>query len=198
MSRIPICILASALLAVTVAAQRGVQEKGGAPAKDGGKPAPVEGAAPTEKGAAPVRVQLGEPVQPMELQTRDGGRIDVDPRAKYRTAVKMMINIDRAHRDRVARLERLRELFQASGASDKLATVARLRELESSRYEAALQGYARGLGPSIYTQVRAVIDAGAGPAPDASRPADKSAPSGATAPNAAGDAPSRGVRRERR
>lgn len=191
MSRIPNGLLASALLALAAAAQDGVQEKGAPAAKEGQQPAAVQGTAPNGKGTAPVRVQLGETVQPTQLQTRDGGRIDADPRAKYRTVVKMMINIDRAHRDRVARLERLRVLFQAAGASDKLSTVQRLRELEQSRYEAALQGYARGLGPDLYPQVRAVIDGNGGPAPAGAVAAPDAGSAPAETP-AQGEAPAQG------
>jgi len=202
MIRIPIGLLSCAILAVIAPAQRGTEDgfegKGGAPPKESGKPAAVQGAAPSQKGLAPARIQLGEPMQPTEIQTRDGARVQTDPRTKYRTAVKMMLNIDRAHRDRVARLERLREIFEAAGASDKLATVARLRELEQSRYEASLLGYARGMGASIFEQVRAVIDAGAGAWPYASPAGSNAAPADPSGRGPSSEAPSRGVRRERR
>ncbi len=196
MRRIQIGLFASALLALAATAQDGAKEKGAPAAKDGQQPPVVQGTAPTGKGAAPARVQLGETVQPTQLQTRDGGRIDADPRAKYRTLVRMMVNIDRAHRDRVARLERLRVLFQAAGASDKLSTVQRLRELEQSRYEAALQGYARGLGPDLYPQVRAVIDGNGGQAPASAVAAPDAGSTPAEAPAQGGAA--RGARKRNR
>jgi hypothetical protein len=59
-----------------------------------------------------------------------------------------------------------------------------LRGLETKRYEAAMLGYERGLGPSLYAQVRAVIDANgipAGAIAPVGKPADPAAgpPAGA-------------------
>jgi len=170
MNRIAMLVLAAALLALPAAAQSAESGASGAgKGRPGGKhvaPAEsVQASGASAKGQAPAPVKLAEPVQPEEIEFRDGGRVEADPRAKYRTVVRMMINIERAHRDRVARLERLRELYEAAGAPDKLATVARLVELERSRYESALQGYERGLGPVLYPQVRAVIDSRGGTPP---------------------------------
>ncbi|MCY2960470.1 MAG: hypothetical protein NTY35_09930 [Planctomycetota bacterium] len=155
-------LLAAAVLVFGASAQRGAPEKGAQREKPASPSASVEAASGGQKGQAPSSVQLGEPVQPTEVQTREGGRVETDPRAKQRTVVRMMVNVERAHRDRVARLERLRAIFEASGATEKLATVARLRDVEWNRYSAALKGYERDLGPELYPQVRAAIDAGAG------------------------------------
>ncbi len=124
---------------------------------------PESNPTPTSKGTAPAaRVQIDEPIQPTQIQTRDGDKITSDPRAKYRTVVRMMVNVERAHRERVARLERLHELFTASAATESLATVDQLVAVERRRYENALNGYRQGLGDSLYVQVRAVLDTRAG------------------------------------
>lgn len=140
------------------------------PAQDPRKPQ-AESEPETKTGPAPARVQLGEPIQPSQLQTRDGGQIAADPRARYRTVVKMMITVERTHRERVARLERLRALFTESNATDSIAEVDRLAAIEIAKYTAAMAGYERGLSASLYAQVRAVIDTRGG------------APSSAGAPN---------------
>jgi hypothetical protein len=172
--------LATSLAPRAAASAQGRPGKEGKPTEKAEVPT-IGGAAPTQPGAAPQAVQLGEPVQPTQLQTRAGGAVVGDQRARYRTVVRMMINIERAHRDRFARLERLRELFTASGATESLAAVEHLRGLETKRYEAAMLGYERGLGPSLYAQVRAVIDANGIPA-NVTAPVGKPADPAAGAP----------------
>lgn len=173
MKRFVVLLAACTWIATVPAAQDSgaTKEAGGRPSrsapKDGAQDGPVGGAKPPAKGGSPDRVRLGEPVQPTQMQTRDGGQIQADPRAKLRTVVKMMLNVERAHRDRVSRLERLRSIYAAAGAADKIATVTRLREVEGARYELTLQGYARDLGPDVYRAVRAAIDANAGTPPSA-------------------------------
>ncbi len=145
----------------------GSAQPGGAPFGSAQKPAAKEPAQDSPKPKAdsepeaktgPARVQLGEPIQPNQLQTRDGGQIAADPRARYRTVVKMMITVERTHRERVTRLEMLRALFTESGATESVAAVDRLAAIELAKYDAAMSGYERGLGASLYAQVRAVID----------------------------------------
>jgi len=126
----------------------------------------------SEKGFAPDNVQLGEPIQPTQVQVRQGGAITADPRAKLRTVVRIMLNYERGHRDRVARLERLHVLFEAAGASDKVREVTRLRDIEMGRFKGAQLGYERDLGPAIYAQVRALLDANGGAKPVPAPPAN--------------------------
>lgn len=139
------------------------------PAQDARKPQ-VQSEPETQTGPAPARVQLGEPIQPSQVQTRDGGQIAADPRARYRTVVKMMITVERTHRERVARLERLRALFTESNATDSIAEVDRLAAIEITKYTAAMAGYERGLSASLYAQVRAVIDSRGGAPSSAGAP----------------------------
>jgi hypothetical protein len=173
MMPIGIVVLLAVPLAWPSATQSG---RTGADGSGKGRPRAVEAASiqeagPDTKGLAPGRVKLAEPIQPLQVEVREGGVITSDPRAKQRTVVRMMVNIERAHRDRVARLERLREIYEAAGAHEKLETVARLRELELSRYASALEGYERGLGPVLYGKVRAAIDGQGGKPPANPAPA---------------------------
>lgn len=176
MNRIGIVAFAAVCLALPAAAQ-GAETgadgagKGRPRGKRAAPAASIQEAGPDAKGQAPGGVKLVEPVQPSAIEVRAGGSITADPRAKQRTVVRMMLNIERAHRDRVARLERLREVYEAAGAREKLETVARLRELEQSRYASALEGYERGLGPVLYGKVRAAIDGQGGKPPAIPTPA---------------------------
>ncbi len=171
MERAALVPLALVILGICAEAQRPSRRQKEKQPEGQGEPFPVD--RPTEQGFAPDQVQLGDPIQPTELEVRQGGAITADPRAKLRTVVRILVNYERGHRDRVARLERLRGLFEASGAGDKVREVQRLRDLEMARFTAAQRGYERDLGPSIYAQVRALLDAngGAPPAPAANVPA---------------------------
>jgi hypothetical protein len=128
---------------------------------------PVDAPSSTDFPAPEVR--LAEPIQPLDQQIRQGGAVTADPRAKLRTVVRILVNFERAHRDRVARLERLAAIFREAGAQAELAEVERLRALVDQRFAAAQKGYERDLGPAIYAQVRAVIDAQVGTAPRSAR-----------------------------
>src|SRR5690349_10269538 len=88
--------------------------------------------APGQKPAKPA-----PPPKPVAIESPAGAQAEppADPRAQQRTLVKMLVNVERAHRDRAARLDRLRELYTASGATAQLETVARLVQLEQQRYE---------------------------------------------------------------
>jgi hypothetical protein len=198
MDRIRIALLAVALAAAPVVAQRGRPAKEQpvpevAPdSVDAEKEAAEQDAAKSdaaqkeaaEQGLAPDGAQLQEPVQPREVQVRSGAQVVADPRARYRTVVRMMLNIERAHRERVARLARMAEFLTAAQATTDLETLARLATLEQGRYEASLKGYERDLGPVLYGKVRAVIDGRGGQAIVIPLPKSK----GAT-PNGAGAKP---------
>lgn len=147
-----------AALALLASAQRP-----GAAAKAASKPDPqalqaLGYAAPsTQQGAAPG----GAP----KSQEKPGGPVGGDPKLRARNVATMIVNIERAHRDRVARLERLRQLYEKSGAAEQLEKVARLRAVEHARYEAAMRGYEKDLGPALFAQVRSALELNAGQPP---------------------------------
>jgi hypothetical protein len=178
-TRIPLLALAgaTALLALAEAAQHPTSRR----ARTGIPVEPPLADAPASTDFAAPQVRLEEPV-PAGATTRaatgasaagtqdgaDGAtRPPGDTRAKLRTVVRILVNQERGHRDRVARLERLRAIYAEARALDRLAEVARLRGLEDQRYAAAQKGYERDLGPALYAQVRAVVDAAAGAKPAA-------------------------------
>jgi len=184
MERAALVPLALVILGICAEAQRPSSRQKETPPDGSGEPFP--GDQPTEQGFAPDRVQLGDPIQPTEIQVRQGGAITADPRAKLRTVVRILVNYERGHRDRVARLERLRGLFEAAGASDKVREVQRLSELEMARFTGAQRGYERDLGPAIYAQVRALLEANGGAPPTGAAanvpPAGKVPPPGKVPP----------------
>jgi 23S rRNA (adenine2503-C2)-methyltransferase len=93
---------------------------------------------------------------------------------RSRNLAKMIVNVERAHRDRVARLERLRQIYEKSGGAEQLERIARLRAKEHARYDAAMRGYERDLGPALFAKVRSALDLNAGKAP--APPAPTTAP----------------------
>ena len=132
-------------------------------------PNPQKGAAPA---AAPATTKTGQP----------GQAAGQDPKVRSRNVATMIVNVERAHRDRVARLERLRQLYEKSGGAEQLERIARLRAKEQARYDAAMRGYERDLGPALFAKVRSALDLNAGKPPAAPAPAAAPAPNAPETP----------------
>jgi hypothetical protein len=128
--------------------------------------------------AAPATQKAAAPVAPAVTQNpgQPGGQ---DPKLRARNLATMIVNVERAHRDRVARIERLREVYEQSGGAEQLERLARLRAKEQARYDAAMRGYERDLGPALFAKVRAALDLNAGKPPAAPAPAAAPAPQNA-------------------
>ncbi|MBL8862986.1 MAG: hypothetical protein JNK02_13390 [Planctomycetes bacterium] len=129
------------------------------------EPAAPEAARGAQEGFAPVPAPLGEPFAPLAVQVRGPDGIGPDPRAALRAAAQRMLAREAAHRDRVARLERVRALLAADGDASGAAEAVALLEREAQRFGAAQRVFERELSPRIHAQLRAVLDAQAGPRP---------------------------------
>ncbi len=127
-----------------------------------------------QKGAVPVAPVPGAGPKP---EPRAGGPVGDATKVQMRNVAGMVVNVERAHRDRVARLERLRQIYEKAGAAEKLEKVSRLRAKEHSRYEMVMSGYEKSLGPELFAKLRTALDRNAGrppaaPAPTAVPPAE--------------------------
>jgi len=123
-----------------------------------------------QKGAAPAsRAQAPAPAPKPEQ--RAAGPAGADPKVQMRNVARMVVNVERAHRDRVARLERLRQIYEKNGAAEKLEKVARLRAKEHARYEQVMNGYEKSLGTELFAKLRGALDRNAGRPPAAPPPA---------------------------
>jgi hypothetical protein len=105
-----------------------------------------------------------------------------DAIARSRNLATMIVNVERAHRDRVARLERLRQIYEKSGGAEQLQRLERLRAKEHARYDAAMRGYERDLGPALFAKVRAALDLNAGQPPAPPPPAAAPVPNAPETP----------------
>ena len=96
-----------------------------------------------------------------------------DP-AVLRSIAKEMVTLERIHRDRQARLDRLVEVFSEGKQMDKVKEIEALRAKENTRYLAAMQGYKKIVGPEVHGRIVALLNgnsvgAGAGPARSGAR-----------------------------
>jgi hypothetical protein len=88
-----------------------------------------------------------------------------DPAIRQRAVVRMMISVERTHRERVGRLERLIQIFDRRPDEPRLRLAIELRHRERERYDATMAGYREELGPELYARVRTLMDAGPGSEP---------------------------------
>lgn len=110
---------------------------------------------PPAKAPPPTRTPL-QPSAALSTQTRDrktGAIAPADPKAGQRSVAQQIVNVEKAHRDRAARLARLTELFTQSGQTDKVKLCEELGRQESRKYVTAMQGYRALLGEELFLQV---------------------------------------------
>ncbi len=164
--RWPFLALAAVCAVLPAEAQRGARKGDSLTGGDAQKLEALgytEGAVVERPGQKLPAPNQPEKVTPTAVQVRAEGRVVEDPKARARALVQQVVNVERAHRERIARIERLEELFRASGGADSLAELANLRAVQERRYQAAMDGYRRDLGADNYARLRKVLDAGGGP-----------------------------------
>lgn len=97
------------------------------------------------------------------------------PRARLpenlRATARAMADQQYRHRQRLARIERLRQVYRERGDLGRIARLEELRTKENARYARYLDERRRELGPERYAQVERALGAGA-----IGRPAPASAP----------------------
>jgi len=127
-----VAVMASLALATPVSAQRdGGTAPAPAPARPQGEPAPQR---PAGDPAAKREAQAGAPAA---APVRAGGMTRDEMVAKFASE-------EAAHRERAAKIARLRELAQAEGKKDRLDQIAALERKENERY-AAMTAKARSV-----------------------------------------------------
>jgi hypothetical protein len=117
------------------------------------------------------------------------------PRARLpedlRATARAMADQQFRHRQRLARIERLREVYRERNDVAKIARLDELRTKENARYSRYLDERRRELGPERYAQVERAL--GAGGAPDKVSSPTRSSREPSTA-NGRGGARAGGVR----
>lgn len=141
------------------------QEKGAPPAPQQQEPAKTREVVPAAPQEAPARAKKGDrgaraakeaPIAaPAPLATTPIGA--PDPKL-LRNIAKQMVTMERIHRERQARMDRLIEVFSETKATDKIKEVEALRTKENTRYLAAMEGYKKSIGPEIYTKICALMN----------------------------------------
>ena len=115
----------------------------------------------------------------------------IKPPSRRALANKMVADV-KTHRLRMARLDRLADIFKRQGSARKLASVEQLSTREVNRYEAAMQTYQRGLGEKTFKMIRdrvgtdASEKGGGGGARNDRASSGDTAPEGGAARNAEG------------
>jgi hypothetical protein len=184
MSRLPVVLSALGLVALALplaSAQRGER-----PAKPVEEPVPANPAPPppapkqadkgAERGMVVERVGVGAASnQPVPVVSEM-----VKPEvAQMRAVAKQMIRMEQIHRERLARIDRLVEIFGAQKDTEKLKLLSELRAKQEMRYAAAMEGYKKAVGPETYAKIQAAMNAPR---------AKTAAPDAPTAPAAEGKA----------
>ncbi len=83
-----------------------------------------------------------------EAAGQPGGQIPGRERAELRETARDMFKIEDVHRDRLARIDRLAELYTASGDTEKLAEIEKLKARENKRYVLIMGQFKEKLGPA--------------------------------------------------
>ena len=83
-----------------------------------------------------------------EEAAQQGGQIPGRERAALRDTARDMFKIEDVHRDRLARIDRLEELYTASGDTEKLAEIEKLKARENKRYVLIMGQFKEKLGPA--------------------------------------------------
>ncbi len=86
-----------------------------------------------------------------EEAAQQGGQIPGRERAELRETARDMFKIEDLHRDRLARIDRLVELYSASGNTEKLTEIEKLKARENKRYFLIMGQFKEKLG-SAYAQ----------------------------------------------
>jgi hypothetical protein len=92
-----------------------------------------------------------------------------------RATARAMADQQNRHRQRLARIERLRQLYRERNDQARLAVLDQLRTKENARYARYLDERRRELGPERYAQVERALGAGSSHAGTAARPAERTA-----------------------
>ncbi len=114
---------------------------------------------PQDKDAERVKRAREEAAQP-------GGQIPGRERAELRETARDMFKIEDLHRDRLARIDRLIEIYRENGDNEKLAEVEKLKSRENKRYLLIMNQFKQKLGPA-YAQFEPRLLAGETPKVDA-------------------------------
>jgi len=81
------------------------------------------------------------------------------PNPAMRETARNLYALERVHRERLARIERLMQLFREKGDQDKLLQLEQLRAKENKRYDRFLERYKAEMGPA-YDQVAGTLNSG--------------------------------------
>ena len=139
--------------------------------KQGDKPA--AGDAP-RRGDAPARSRPDKPsdaASDVPRKTGDAPRLDepsdrpgdaapaANP-AELRRMRAEIFALERVHRERTARIERLKVLFREKGETEKVLRLEQMGERAEIRYQGKLAAYRREMGPENFAKLEAALEAG--------------------------------------
>ena len=82
--------------------------------------------------------------------------------AELRRLRREALALERRHRERSARINRLAVVFREQGETEKVQQLELMAERENLRYERALERYRREMGPEAFAKLEQVLEAGRG------------------------------------
>jgi hypothetical protein len=158
-----------------------------------GKPgdAPVQSDKPAKprRDDAPAKPRRDAPSDKIRGGTPDRDRVSDRPgdaapeptaNAELRRLRREVLVLERNHRERSARINRLAVVFREQGKTEKVQQLELMEERENLRYERALGGYRREMGPEAFAKLEAALEAGrgqpgkaVGPPQSGDRPGDR-------------------------
>lgn len=125
--------------------------------------APQSGAQARPRPGTPPPITGGQPVQQQTQQRtqqrggpQDGKQVrwTVESRNRWRQAVQSVVRAERSHRWRMARLERIREVYAEQGRQERVRELEQLRERLQLRHQERLETCRAELGEGDYQELR--------------------------------------------
>lgn len=149
-----ITYLTSALVAAALVCPVPGQNQGRAQPRP--TPPPSQGAKPAPQ--APVRTQATQQ-QREQIRAREtewARRQQQDPNfaARWQTASRNMLRYEHEHRLRVARLDRIEDVYRAAGNTERIRAVEQLRQRLTTRHQERMQECRDALGDGDYDRIR--------------------------------------------
>jgi len=147
------------------AREEALRKQGDAPVQ-GDEPArPRQGDAPAKpRRDAPSDApsdKVGKSPEGDRASDRPGDTAPAAPNnAELRRLRGEVIALERSHRNRSARINRLAAIFREQGKTEKVQQLELMEERENLRYERALAGYRREMGPEAFAKLEKVLEAG--------------------------------------
>ncbi|MEY2747641.1 MAG: hypothetical protein RL112_2683 [Planctomycetota bacterium] len=119
------------------------------------KPIPPERDArrPENQNQPPLDAAAGRPAPVQAAPTRERRSALVDPAQRQRELANHVARLESDHRSRVARLERLVEVYAGLGDSAKVQQCEELRARWLKQYKGALNAYKKSFAPEAWRRL---------------------------------------------